>query len=177
MDLTPYLQPFDALIVIDAVNATGVPPGTVKSYRKRELLQVGPALVMSPHQPTLREALMRLELFDGAPAEVLLVGAVPAHLELAEGLSTAVRAAVPAIVAAVLEELARLGTPAQPKAAPRTPVFWWERSPSLAGDSDTRGSAAPSPSAPDMIHGSPPARGNPRELAPGNAIPAPLEVR
>jgi hydrogenase maturation protease len=126
IDLTMFLEPVDALIVIDAVKADAA-PGTVKTYRKAELLKGSLPVVMSPHEPTLREALMRLELVGHGPKEVLLVGAVPAHLTLGARLSPAVRDQVPAIVGVVLEELARLGAPAQPKATPRRPAFWWER--------------------------------------------------
>jgi hypothetical protein len=52
---------------------------------------------------------------------------LPLRILLGERLSPAVRDQVPAIVGVVLDELARLGAPAQPKANPRRPAFWWER--------------------------------------------------
>jgi len=127
IDLTMFLEPLDALVVVDAVKAQA-PPGTLKTYRKPELLKSALPIVMSPHEPTLREALMRLELVGNGPKDVLLVGAVPAHLTLGESLSAEVKAMVPAIVRVVLEELARLGAPAVEKKHPRRPAFWWERS-------------------------------------------------
>ena len=126
IDLTMFLEPLDALIVIDAVKASA-PPGTVKTYHLPQLLEAPLPIVMSPHEPTLREALMRLELVGDGPKDVLLVGAVPEHLTLGESLSPVVRAAVPTIACVVLKELERLGAPATEKEHPRRPTFWWER--------------------------------------------------
>lgn len=126
IDLTMYLEPLDALVVIDAVKAP-VAPGTVKTYRKAQLLAAPLPVVMSPHEPTLREALLRLELLGAGPREVLLVGAVPGHLTLGGSLSAEVQAAVPVVARLVLEELERLGVPARSKATPRAATFWWER--------------------------------------------------
>lgn len=126
IDLTMFLEPLDALIVIDAVKADD-PPGTVKTYRLAQLLEAPLPIVLSPHEPTLREALMRLELVGSGPRDVLLVGAVPAHLTLGASLSPVVRSAVPTIACTVLQELARLGAAATEKAHPRRPSFWWER--------------------------------------------------
>ena len=127
IDLTMFLEPVDALVVIDAVKGDEA-PGTVKTYRKADLLKGRLPLVMSPHEPTLREALMRLELVGTGPKDVTVIGAVPAHLTLTESLSPPVKAAVPYIIAAVVAELDRLGASPRPKAAPRAPVFWWEKS-------------------------------------------------
>lgn len=126
IDLTMFLENVEALVVVDAVKATA-PAGTLKRYGKEDLLKGTLPLVMSPHEPSLREALMRLQLVGTGPKTVSLIGAVPAHLELNESLSAPMRAAVPAIVAAVLEELKGLGVPGTPKAEPRTPTFWWEK--------------------------------------------------
>lgn len=126
IDLTMFLEPVEALVVIDAVKGDEA-PGTVKTFRKADLLKGRLPVVMSPHEPTLREALMRLELVGHGPKDVTVIGAVPAHLTLTESLSPPVKAAVPTVIAAVLAELARLGASPTPKATPRSPVFWWEK--------------------------------------------------
>lgn len=132
IDLTMFLEPLDALVVVDTVKADA-PPGSVKAYRRAELLEAPLPVVMSPHEPTLREALLRLQLLGRGPEDVLLIGAVPAQFALGESLSAPLRAAVPALVAAVLAELERLGAPALARPKPRAPVFWWERRPSAEG--------------------------------------------
>jgi hydrogenase maturation protease len=126
IDLTMFIEPLDALVVIDAVKADAA-PGTVKTYHRSDLLKGSLPLVMSPHEPSLREAMMRLQLTGTGPTDVTLIGAVPAHLTLTESLSPAVKASVPVIIELVLAELARLGVSPTPRPTPRPPVFWWEK--------------------------------------------------
>jgi hydrogenase maturation protease len=128
LDLTPYIAGLDALIVIDAVRASGS-PGELRSYRRAELLEKPPPQRLSPHDPGLKECLLALELIGQSPAEVLLVGLIPARVETAVGLTAAVRAGVPAVAAAVLAELSRLGVPARNREHPAEPNLWWEREP------------------------------------------------
>jgi hydrogenase maturation protease len=125
LDLTLFLDGFDALIAVDALQCKGE-PGTVKSYGRIGLLSGALPVVMSPHEPTLREALMRLDMLGRCPSEVVLIGAIPQRCETGTGLSDAVRRAVPVIEAQVLHELERLGSPAAPRHVPCTPDLWWE---------------------------------------------------
>jgi hydrogenase maturation protease len=126
LELTPYLEHQDAVIVLDTVKADG-PPGEVRLYRREALLRHPPAQRISPHDPGLKETILTLELHDAAPREVLVVGVVPELVDHGIGLTPAVRAAVPAVEAEVLRELDRLGCAAEPLAAPREPDIWWER--------------------------------------------------
>lgn len=125
LDLTLLIDGVDALIVIDAIKAAGA-PGEVRAYRRDEMLRGALPVVMSPHEPTLREALLRLELFGRGPSEVLLVGAIPQRVTAGTGLSPAVRATLPVIEEQVLRELSRLGVPGWPRAEPRPLDIWWE---------------------------------------------------
>ena len=54
------------------------------------------------------------------------MGVIPDKVEHATGLGDAVRAAIPAAEAAVLEELERLGHPAVPRNPRPAPDLWWE---------------------------------------------------
>ncbi len=128
LDLTPYIAGLDALIVIDAVRAAGA-PGELRSYRRAELLEKPPPQRLSPHDPGLKECLLALELISQSPPEVMLVGAITESVDTAVGLSAAVRAGLPAVEAAVLAELDRLGLPARAKAQPGEPDLWWEKRP------------------------------------------------
>jgi len=128
LDLTPHIAGLDALIVVDAVRASGA-PGELRAYRRGELLEKPPPQRLSPHDPGLKECLLALDLIGRSPAEVLLVGAIPETVATGVGLTTAVREAVPAVAAAVLEELSRLGAPARLKQCPGEPNLWWERAP------------------------------------------------
>lgn len=125
LDLTLFLDGFDALIAVDALQARG-PPGEVRSYRRAELLAAALPIVVSPHEPTLREALLRLEVFGRCPKDVLLIGAIPESVATGTGLSAAVRLAVPVIQAQIIEELERLGAPARLRPVFQPADLWWE---------------------------------------------------
>jgi hydrogenase maturation protease len=125
LDLTLFLDGFDALVAVDAIKAQGA-PGQVKTYGRAELLDKPVPIVLSPHEPTLREALIRLDMAGRCPREVLLIGVIPARVETGAGLSAPVRQALPIIEAQILRELVRLGAPPAPRAVPQNPDVWWE---------------------------------------------------
>lgn len=123
LQLSPNLRGQRALIIIDAVLSDGV-PGSLRLYRKEELLRHPPPDRLSLHDPGLKELL--LEFHDESPAEVLVIGVIPGATEYGIGLSEPVRHAVPRVLAAVLLELSRLGVPARPAAECSEPDIWWE---------------------------------------------------
>jgi hydrogenase maturation protease len=125
LDLTLFLDGFDALVVVDAVQAKGK-PGEVRSWRRAELLDKPLPIVMSPHEPTLREALIRLNMMGRCPRDVLLIGVIPARIETGAKLSSEVRRSLPIIEAQIMRELLRLGARPAPRAVPAVPDVWWE---------------------------------------------------
>ncbi len=133
LDLHPHLAGHDVLILVDVVKSQGE-PGELRLYRKDEILKhaIGPRV--SPHDPGVKEALLGLQFAGEDPAEVLLVGVIPAVVsDLEVGLSAAVRSAIGAAEAAVLAELDRLGLAAVPRRPPLEPNIWWENPPTAAG--------------------------------------------
>ena len=126
LDLTAYLAGLDALIVVDTVKAGGA-AGELRRYTLADILRHAPQPRLSPHDPSLKEALLMAGLAGGGPRDVLLVGAIPARVGTGVGLSAAVRGAVPAAVDAVLAELERLGAPARRLRHAVPPQPWWER--------------------------------------------------
>lgn len=126
LELTPYLEHQDAVVVIDTVRATGA-PGEIRLYDREALLKHPPAQRISPHDPGLKETLLTLDLHDAGPRDVLVVGVIPETVGHGIGLTPAVRAAVPAVEAAVVEHLARIGCAPQPVPDPPAPDIWWER--------------------------------------------------
>ena len=126
LDLFPYFEEADALVLVDTVRSEA-PPGTLRLYRRDEILKHPPRPRVSPHDPGLKETLLSLEFAGRGPREVLLVGVVPARTGQGVGMSDPVRAALPAVHAEILRELERLGAPAIPRRAPRPPDIWWER--------------------------------------------------
>ncbi|MGC3997075.1 MAG: hydrogenase maturation protease [Anaeromyxobacter sp.] len=128
LDLTAYMADLEAVVFVDAVKASA-PPGTLRLYDRDGLVKKSPVLAVSPHEPGVREAIMNAEFMGVAPKVIRLVGVVPGSTGYEMGLTDAVRAAVPAAVAQVLEELRALGVQPQPRVPPLEPDLWWERKP------------------------------------------------
>jgi len=135
-ELGHYLLGLDALIVVDTVRGGGPKsnhqPGSLLLYRREEILKRPPQPRMSPHDPSLKDALATAELAGEPLSEVLLVGAVPARTDLGTGLSSEVRGALEGAEEAVVAELRRLGVAVEPRPEPLPLDVWWE-------SSDTRG--------------------------------------
>jgi hydrogenase maturation protease len=125
LDFTPYLADARMVIVLDTVKGDEA-PGSLRVLRDREIVAKPPPSRMSPHEPGLREALMATELAEMNPEEILLIGVVPESTEQGTKLTDAVRAAVPEVVDAVVEELERLGQPPVRRNPPGEPEVWWE---------------------------------------------------
>jgi hydrogenase maturation protease len=126
LDLTPHLLGADVAIVVDTVRSDG-PGGTLRQYRRDEILRHPPGPRLGPHDPGLKDTLLTLDFAGSGPRDVVLVGVVPARTEASPRLTDAVRAAVPAAIAAVIRELDRVGAAARPRPSPRRVAPWWER--------------------------------------------------
>ncbi len=127
-DLGALLDGARAAVIVDAVSAKGR-PGELRRYDRAEILRGAPRLAMSPHEPGVREALLALEFQGSGPDDIVLLGAVPGDLELGTALSSPVKAALPALVDAVVAELRRLGVEPRRRSEPLRPDIWWERRP------------------------------------------------
>ena len=130
-ELGHYLLGLDGLVVLDTVRGgkprgAGSRPGRVLAYRREEILKNLPAPRLSPHDPSLKDALLTADLAGDPPREVLLVGVVPQRVELGAGLSPPVRDAWDAVEEAVVGELRRLGIELTPRPVPAAPDVWWE---------------------------------------------------
>jgi hydrogenase maturation protease len=131
-ELAHIIEGLDALIVIDTLRLPGAEPGEVRLLRKEEILRGRQPERLSPHDPSLRGALVAADLLGRAPAEVLLVGIVPAEVHLGLGLTPAVKAALPQAVEAVGAELTRLGVQVFRRPVPQDAEIWWEKGPAAA---------------------------------------------
>jgi hydrogenase maturation protease len=113
-----------ALVLVDAVAGPGA-PGELRRFRRENLAALPIASRVSPHDPAVLEALALGDLTDEAPADVLLVGVVPAALAMEAKMSAPVRTACLAATAVVVEELVRLGVAPRPRRHPSVPDAWW----------------------------------------------------
>jgi hydrogenase maturation protease len=104
LSLPGYLTGHDAVIFVDAV-ASDQPPGTILRFTRDEITAVEPGIRISPHEPSINDALILLDFAGTAPPEVVLIGVVPETLEGGVSLSGRVAAAVPRAADAVMREL------------------------------------------------------------------------
>ena len=113
LSLLPYLREARQVILVDAI-AADAPPGTLVRLTGDE---VGPAAVhrLSPHQVGVADLLDGARLLGGYPETLVLVGLVPAELELSVERTPAVEARIDDLVEAAVEEAARLGQTFLPK--------------------------------------------------------------
>jgi hydrogenase maturation protease len=134
LDLLPYLAGARAIVLVDTVNAPGV-PGELRLYRKEQILRHLPAQRLGPHDPGVKQTLLTLEFSGACPADVFLIGVIPKTVEAGPGLSDPVRGAVPWAIREILRELDRLGAGGWRRLLPREPDLWWEAgaAPALAG--------------------------------------------
>lgn len=128
LELSTILEDSGALIIVDTVRTDGA-GGTVRTYRRDDILKHPPAQRITPHDPGLKETLLVLELQGEPPPEVFVVGVIPESVAYGVGLTETVRNAVPEAVSAIIGELERLGYPAEPRTTRAEPDIWWERQP------------------------------------------------
>jgi hydrogenase maturation protease len=93
-------------ILVDAANV-GRAPGEFVRFTPDEVKLLGEGRGLSIHEAGLRDVLLLAEVLGVLPAQVVILGVQPANLEWDQDLSPAVQAALPELVAAVLEELDR----------------------------------------------------------------------
>jgi hydrogenase maturation protease len=124
LDLSPWLADADRVILVDTVKAP-LPPGSIRLYKKADLLGQAPGVRVSPHDPGVKETLLALEFAGRAPREVALIGVVPDVTTMGLELTPAVAAAVPAAVQAVVAALERAGVAVSRRALPVAQAPWW----------------------------------------------------
>lgn len=107
MALMEVMRCREHLIIVDAVQ-TGEPPGSLVKMRGDAV----PALFgthITPHDLGLAEVLATLHLTAELPNDILLLGLVPASLELSLELSPTITDRLDVLIGAVVAELRLLG--------------------------------------------------------------------
>jgi hydrogenase maturation protease len=107
LDLLAVVAASDRVILVDAVRGDA-PAGTLVRITGDD---VAPAVRdrLSPHQIGVADLLAGAALCDHYPAEVVIVGIVPATTELQIGCSQAVATQLDALLESLITELRRLG--------------------------------------------------------------------
>lgn len=111
LGLLPWLRSARRAILVDAVR-TGDPPGCSVRIEGRD---VAPAVLerLSVHQVGVADLLDAARWLGDLPDRIVLLGLVPATLELGVGRSARVEARIPDLVDRIVEEAARHGHPLQ----------------------------------------------------------------
>jgi len=107
LDILPYLEGIDRLLVVDAVETGGL-PGTLVRLTG-ENIPLALATKVSPHQMGLKDLLLVADLQGHAPPEMVLWGVQPGSIEMDLQLSPEVAGAVETLKEKVLQELGAWG--------------------------------------------------------------------
>jgi hydrogenase maturation protease len=107
LDLLPYVEDADRMVVVDAVDM-GAEPGTVVRITNDDV----PAflgLKVSPHQMGLADILSAARLMGRSPEELVLRGIQPGVIDTTLELSPSVAAQVDALVDGIVADVAQWG--------------------------------------------------------------------
>lgn len=103
LDLLPYLEQVQRLIIIDAVE-TGEPAGACIRLQG-EQVPIALETKLSPHQMGMKDLLAVAQLIGQLPEEIILLGMQPQLLEMGTELSPPVAAALPLLTAMAMDEI------------------------------------------------------------------------
>lgn len=107
MNLLHLIESADVMILLDAIH-TGAAPGTVNEL-EGDAVPRRLAHKLSPHQIDLGEVLALAALRGTLPPRLIAIGIEPAVVEMRTALSPQVAAALPRMLARVIERLEELG--------------------------------------------------------------------
>ena len=125
LELSTHLAGHQCVILLDAIAATE-PPGTLLILDRQEILRHPTGIRLGPHDPSLAETVLTMDLVDDGPGEVILVGAVPVTTEPGVGLSDAVRPAIGEAASVVGRLLRSRGFTAVSIDEAADVAPWWE---------------------------------------------------
>lgn len=107
LSLLPHLQSARRAILVDAVN-TGDPPGTLVRIEGDDVAHAA-AHKLSPHQVGVADLLDGALLSGRRPDRMVLLGVVPACIDLGTARSPQTDSKIDALVEIVIDEAARMG--------------------------------------------------------------------
>ncbi len=113
LDILPFLEGVDRLLVVDAVETGGAVGSLVRMTG--DDIPLALATKVSPHQMGLKDLLLVADLQGYAPPIMVLWGVQPGSIEMDIELTPAVAGAVELLKVKVLEELKSWGITATPK--------------------------------------------------------------
>jgi hydrogenase maturation protease len=127
LELSTHLAGYDTVILVDAV-AADAPVGTIRVYDREAILKHPTGIRLGPHDPSLAETILTLQLSDDGPASVVLIGAVPASTAPGLGLHPELRSAATRVAELIVDALATFGHPPTRIENVVVSAPWWESS-------------------------------------------------
>ena len=125
LDLTPYLLGADAVIFVDTVTSTRR-AGEIRVYERDDILSTRRRRRTGPHDPALKEALLRRRRAGRRRRETSRWSAsIPQWMATGVTCRRGPGRRRPRAVRAVVDALTRLGTPPRRRSRPLTPDVWW----------------------------------------------------
>jgi hydrogenase maturation protease len=115
LELAGYLSGRRAVVLVDCIHADA-PAGSIRIYNKAEILAQKVPVRSGPHEPSIVEALLALQLAGAEPEQLTLIGVVGQSFHFGETLSQPLRAAIEPARAALCSQMATLAQPC--KASP-----------------------------------------------------------
>jgi hydrogenase maturation protease len=104
LSLLDHLSPGEAHVIIDAAEM-GLPPGEVAWFRPEDVRLKIQSDHLSMHGFGLAETFAMARQLGRLPEELIIVGVQPQRIEINQGLSDAVAAAVPRIISIIQAEV------------------------------------------------------------------------
>lgn len=124
LDLVSILIDLEAVIFVNTVQSPGR-AGELRVYGRRTILRQAHVAGVTKYDAELTRALQALRLAGEGPRDVTLVSVIPGRVSAPSGLSEGVRRAVPAAIAEIIRQLARLGVAVTPRKEPLQLPPWW----------------------------------------------------
>ena len=112
--VTHKLEEAERVYIVDVIAAEGE-PGEVRRYAKDDFMLKRIPMKMSPHQIGVQEMLLISELRDRCPAEVFLLGVIPASYDPGNELSPLLRRTLDGLAGTLVAELRGLGLAVIPR--------------------------------------------------------------
>jgi len=109
LDILPYLENIERLIVVDALE-TGKAPGSRIRLMGDEI-PLALETKLSPHQMGLKDLLTVSMLMGHAPREMVMIGVQPGSIEMGTELTPVVEAQLEPMLEDILETLKAWGIP------------------------------------------------------------------
>lgn len=108
MNLLPFIEAADRVLIIDAVMVGDGEPGGLVRLERQDIPRFF-SMKLSPHQIDLKEVLALAELRGTLPEDTVVLGLRPAVVEMSTELSDPVRLGLPRLLTAIRDELEAWG--------------------------------------------------------------------